>query len=179
MDGVGHEIADSISKASSDSVIIIERLAEKTEQLKEQYDTYFDRVENQSKDNLADMDFHVQNVISRFSEEAVSIMEKLEENISRAMGMFEGNTADLLSSLEEQSRSIGLYAHDLNIDISDLSTNLKESVMLFNEQIHMDFDRTFQDFDGGLAEVTNRLANTIESIRESVENLPRALKNEK
>lgn len=179
MDGVGHEIAESITKASADSVDIIDRLAEKTGQLKEEYDTYFQRVENQSKTGMDDMDYHMQSVIGRFSEEAIGIMDRLESNITKAMGMFEGNTAELLSSLEEQSRSIGLYAHDLNIDINELSNNLKESVKVFNEQLHNGVQRTFQDFDGGLTEVSHRLANTIETIRESVENLPKALKNER
>ncbi|MBK5247255.1 MAG: hypothetical protein JJE49_08330 [Peptostreptococcaceae bacterium] len=179
MDGVGHEIAESITKASSDSVIIIDRLAEKTGQLKEEYDTYFSRVENQSRASMDDMDFHVQSVIGRFSEDAMVVMNKLEENITKAMGMFEGNTTELLSSLDEQSRSIGLYAHDLNIDIADLSVNLKESVKIFTDQIQGGVERTFQDFDEGLSEVSGRLANTVESIRESVENLPKALRDGK
>ncbi|HZK60912.1 MAG TPA: hypothetical protein VFC41_02470, partial [Anaerovoracaceae bacterium] len=77
------------------------------------------------------------------------------------------------------SRSIGLYAHDLNIDIADLSANLKESVKIFTEQIQGGVERTFQDFDEGLSEVSGRLANTVESIRESVENLPKALRDGK
>lgn len=179
MDGVGHEIAESITKASSESVGIIDRLAEKTDQLKEEYDTYFSRVENQSRSSMEDMDFHVQAVIGKFSEEAMTVMNKLEENITKAMGMFEGNTTELLSSLEEQSRSIGLYAHDLNIDIATLTGNLKESVQLFTDQIHNGVERTFQDFDEGLSEVSGRLANTVESIRESVENLPKAIRDGK
>ena len=178
MDGVGHEIAESINRASADSVEIIDRLAEKTTLLKEEYDKYFERVEKMNQSNLDEMDFHMQNVISHFSEEATGIMGKLEGNISRAMELFEGNTTNMLASLDEQSRSIGLYAHDLNIDIGELSKNLRESVQLFTDQLHTGVERTFQDFDGGLTEVSRRLANTVESIRESVENLPKALKHE-
>ena len=178
MDGVGHEIAESIGRASADSVEIIDRLAEKTTILKEEYDKYFERVEKLNQSSLDEMDFHMQNVISHFSEEATGIMGKLEGNISRAMELFEGNTTNMLASLDEQSRSIGLYAHELNLDIGDLSTNLKESVKIFTEQLHQGVERTFQDFDGGLTEVSRRLANTVESIAESVENLPRALKHE-
>jgi hypothetical protein len=159
-------------------VEIIDRLAEKTTILKEEYDKYFERVEKLNQSSLDEMDFHMQNVISHFSEEATGIMEKLEGNISRAMELFEGNTTNMLASLDEQSRSIGLYAHELNLDIGDLSTNLKESVKIFTEQLHQGVERTFQDFDGGLTEVSRRLANTVESIAESVENLPRALKHE-
>src|SRR5665811_320255 len=78
MDGVGHEIAESITKASSDSVEIVDRLAETTGKLKEEYDTYFTRVENQSRTSMDDMDFHMQSVIGRFSEDAMGVMEKLE-----------------------------------------------------------------------------------------------------
>ena len=91
------------------------------------------------------------------------------------MGMFEGNTANLLANLDEQSRSIGLYAKELNYDISALSANLKESVAEFSEQLHKGVVQTFEVFDDGLAEVTGRLANTVESIKDCADNLSSAL----
>lgn len=175
MDGVGHEIAESITNASLGSAEIVDRLAERTMRLKEDYDTYFRRVEEQNTANLTEMEFRVQNVFSRFSDEANVVMERLESSISSAMNLFEGNTTDLLRSLEEQSRSIGLYAKDINIDVASLSESLRESVGIFTEHLKNSTKATFAEFDSGLAEVSARLANTVESIREAVENLPGAI----
>jgi ABC-type transporter Mla subunit MlaD len=175
MDGVGHEIAESISQASAGSAEIVDRLAQKTAQLKEEYDLYFSRVENQSAANLTEMEFRIQNVFSRFSDEASGIMDRLETSISSSMNLFEGNTASLLHNIEEESRSIGLYVKDLNIDVTSLSTTLRESVGIFTDQLKNSTEKTFEAFDDGLAEVSERLANTVESIRESVENLPQVI----
>lgn len=175
MDGVGHEIADSIREASIGSADIVNRLAEKTNQLKNEYDAYFGRVETQSLTNLTEVEYRVQSVFARFSNDATGIMDRLEGNISKAVGLFEGNTTMLLQSLEEQSRSIGLYAKDLNIDVASLSDSLRESVGIFSEHLQSSTHKTFAEFDEGLAEVSARLANTVESIRESIENLPNIL----
>ncbi len=172
MDGVGHEIAESINQASLGSAEIVRRLAEKTEHLKEEYDKFFSRVEEQGNTNLDELEFRIQNIFSRFSNDATGVMDKLEGNISKATELFEGSTTMLLQNLEEQSRSMGLYAKDLNIDVATLSESLRESVGIFTEQLNNSTRKTFSEFDAGLAEVSARLANTVESIRESVENLP-------
>ena len=175
MEGVGKEIADSIGKATGESFEIVSRLTEQTAQLKQEYDTYFTRVEEQNRNSYDDLDYHIQNITARFAEETKVVISKLQESISAAMGLFEGNTATLLSNLDEQSRSIGLYAKELSYDISSLSSNLKEAVEEFSGHLHEGVVRTFDDFDAGLSEISKRLANTVESIRDSVENLPLAL----
>gem|GEM_PF-3052075 len=175
MEGVGEAISGSIGQATADSADIVKRLAEQTSLLKEEYDTYFSRMDEQTRNSFDDLDFHMQNVSARFAEETQTVIVTLQESISGAMGLFEGNTATLLTNLDEQSRSIGLYAKELSYDISSLSTNLKEAVAEFSEHLHEGVVRTFDDFDEGLSEVSKRLANTVESIRDSVDNLPAAI----
>lgn len=175
MDGVGHEIAESINAASAGSVEIVQRLAEKTEQLKAEYDTFYNRCQDANIANVDSMEAAVQSVLGTFTDDAGQVMAKLETNISSAMNLFEGNTSELLSSLEEQARSIGLYAKELNFDVSSLSDSLRESVQIFTDQVSAGTQKTFSDFDAGLTEVSNRLANTIESVREAVEKLPEAV----
>ena len=175
MANVGREISDSIIKATGESAEIVTRLTEQTAHLKQEYDTYFTRVEEQNRNNYEDLDYHMQNITARFVEETKIVITTLQESISGAMGLFEGNTATLLSNLDEQSRSIGLYAKELAYDITSLSASLKESVAEFSGHLHEGVVRTFDDFDAGLSDVSKRLANTIESIRDSVENLPLAL----
>lgn len=175
MDGVGKEISESIGKATGESAEIVGRLTEQTMALKQEYDGYFTRVDEQNRRNYDELDFHMQNVTARFSDEAIAVISKLQESISDAMGLFEGNTASLLSNLDEQSRAIGLYAKELAFDVSSLSTNLRESVAEFSEHVRQGVAGTFEEFDEGLSEVSKRLANTVESIRDSVENLPKTL----
>jgi hypothetical protein len=176
MDGVGHEIADSIREASIGSAEIVSRLAEKTAQLKQEYDVYFSRIETQSLSNLSEIEFRVQNIFARFSNDATDVMDRLEGNISRAAGLFEGNTTMLLQSMEEQSRSIGLYAKEINIDVASLTGSLRDSVSVFTEQMQSSTHKTFEAFDEGLSQISARLANTVESIRETVENLPSVIR---
>jgi hypothetical protein len=175
--GVGQEIADGIGKGIGESMEIVERLAAQTDKLKQEYDQHFKRVDEQNRESYDELDFHMQNVIARFAQEAEGIIGKLQESISGAMGLFEGNTAALLTNLEEQSRSIGLSAKELSFDVSTLSANLKESVSAFSGHLHDGVVRTFDDFDAGLSEVSKRLADTVESIRDAVEHLPQALSN--
>ena len=175
MDGVGRQIADSIGTTLTDSAEMVDKLAAQMSTLKQEYDSYFGKLDEQNKTAYDELDFHMQNVIARFAQETETVIGKLQESISGAMGLFEGNTATLLSNLDEQSRSIGLYAKELNYDISSLSASLKESVADFAEHLHKGVVTTFEDFDTGLAEVSKRFANMVESIRDSVENLPAAL----
>jgi hypothetical protein len=175
MEGVGEAISGSIGQATADNADIVRRLAEQTSLLKEEYDAYFSRIDETTRNSFDDLDFHMQNVSARFAEETQTVIVTLQESISGAMGLFEGNTATLLTSLDEQSRSIGLYAKELSFDISSLSTNLREAVAEFSEHLHEGVVRTFDDFDEGLSEVSKRLANTVESIRDSVDNLPAAI----
>jgi len=175
MDGVGKQIADSIGATLIESAEMVDKLAVQMSTLKQEYDSYFNKLDEQNKNAYDELDFHMQNVIARFSQETETVIGKLQESISSAMGLFEGNTATLLSNLDEQSRSIGLYAKELNYDISSLSASLKESVADFAEHLHKGVVTTFEDFDSGLSEVSKRFANMVESIRDSVENLPAAL----
>lgn len=177
--GVGGEIYKAIMDASVNTSEIVERLAETTEKIKSEYDFYFTRVESQNQNTLNDMEFHMQAVLTRFSEEAGGVMDKLENSVTAAMGMFQSSTAELLSSLSDEARSIGLYTKDLNLDVADLSNTLKESVQLFTESMNTSTEKAFAEFDNGLSDITLRFANTIESVRESVENLPKALEGRK
>ena len=175
MDGVGRQIAGSIGATLTDSAEMVDKLAEQMSTLKQEYDAYFGKLDEQNKTAYDELDFHMQNVIARFSQETETVIGRLQESISGAMGLFEGDTATLLSNLDEQSRSIGLYAKELNYDISSLSASLRESVADFAEHLHKGVVTTFEDFDTGLSEVAKRFANMVESIRDSVENLPAAL----
>jgi hypothetical protein len=79
--------------------------------------------------------------------------------------------------MDENSRSIGLYAKEINMDVADLSVNLRGSVQEFTARIQEGINATFADFDKGLSDVSLRLATILDSIRDSAEALQLALKN--
>ena len=172
---LGENINKSMKMAMADSVEIIERLAQKTEVLKELYDSYFERVEKQSANTLEEMDFNVQKILAAYANETTLIIDKLVKNSSNALELFEKNINSLVHNTDEHSRSLGLYAKEINMDIADLSKNLRGAVKEFSGQLESGIGETLKDFDKGLAEVAIRLANILESIRESAEALQKAM----
>ena len=89
---------------------------------------------------------------------------------------YKESTTNLLQAFKEEADSINLYAKEINLDISDLSGNLKSSVTEFNEALKNNIETTLSEFDNGLGELSVRIANTVENIRDAVEALPSALK---
>lgn len=171
VDGLGASLAEGVRASSEENAALVDKLAQRTAELRDTYESYFTAAQSRSADNLSDMEFRIQAVFTRFSESAGEIMSKLEGNVNTAMAGFSGSTSTLLESIEEQSRSIGLYAKELNLDVSSLSTSLRESVETFEQKAHESTERTFADFDAGLAEIAARLANTVETINDAVDGL--------
>lgn len=175
IDALGENLAEGMRTAMANSSEIVEKLAARTETLKELYDSYFSRIEEQSSKMLDEMDFSVQKMFSSFSGETEKIIGRLTDNSGNALEFFDKGIKELMAEMEEHSRGIGLYAKEINLDVADLSGNLRESVQAFSNQMEAGIIRTFEDFDKGLGEVTLRLANILESIRESAEALQKAL----
>jgi hypothetical protein len=169
------KLRESVLLALERNNEINEAFKAQNDQLKEKYDSYFVKVDASSAGLIAETEFRLQALFTRFSEEAAAVMDRLGKNISDTMNLLESNTGLLLSNLEEQTRSIGLYAKELSLDVSGLSGSLKESVSAFSAQLGESTARTFVEFDKGLAEVTERLSTLTVRISESVENLPKLL----
>lgn len=177
IDAMGDNLAASMRAAMGESVEIVEKLAVRTSEMKDLYDSYFTRIGEQSTKTLDDLDFSMQKVLASFSNETTQIIGKLTNNSSGALELFDKGIKDLVENMEEHSRNMGLYAKEINIDVADLSTNLRESVQEFSTKIQEGIYNTFQDFDKGLGEVTLRLATILESIKDSAEALQRAMKH--
>ena len=177
IDALGENLAAGLKAAMGDSAEIVERLALKTEGMKELYESYFTRVEDQSSKILDEMDFNVQKIFAGFTDETAQIMGRLADQSSNTLESFDKGVKDLASNMDEHTRSIGLYAKEINMDVADLSGNLRSSVQEFSTQMEAGITHTFEGFDQGLGEVTLRLATILENIRESAEALQKALRN--
>lgn len=173
---MGDTLAANMRAAMGDSIEIVEKLAIKTTEMKEMYDDYFTRVADQSAKTFDDLDFSIQKTLTSFSAETTQIISKITDNSSGALEFFDKGIKELVYNMDENSRSIGLYAKEINVDVADLSTNLRESVQTFTNQMQEGIGRTFVDFDKGLGEITLRLATILESIRESAEAIQHAMK---
>lgn len=173
---MGETLAANMRAAMGDSIEIVEKLSIKTAEMKEMYDQYFSRIEEQSAKTFDDLDFSIQKTLTSFSAETTQIISKITDNSSGALEFFDKGIKELVYNMDENSRSVGLYAKEINVDVADLSANLKESVQTFTSQMQEGIGRTFIDFDNGLGEITLRLATILESIRESAEALQHALK---
>jgi hypothetical protein len=175
IDALGENLAAGMQTAMANSIEIVEKLTTETEAMKEMYDSYFTRIGEQSTKTLDEMDFNMEKIFANFSAQTELIIGRLTDSSGSALDFFDKGIKDLVGYMDEHSRNIGLYAKEINLDVADLSTNLRESVREFSSQIDEGISRTFEDFDNGLGEVTLRLANVLESIRESVEALQKAV----
>jgi hypothetical protein len=175
IDALGENLAAGMQTAMANSIEIVEKLTIETEAMKDMYDSYFTRIGEQSTKTLDEMDFNMEKIFTNFSAQTEQIIGRLTESSGSALDFFDKGIKDLVGFMDEHSRNIGLYAKEINLDVADLATNLRESVQEFSSQIEVGISRTFEDFDKGLGDITLRLANILESIRESVEALQKAL----
>lgn len=175
MAGAGKEIAVGIKEVTSDNAEAIANLTEQAQKLREDYENYFSRLDDTTVRTLEDMDYQVKTIIARITEDVGAMMENNIQANGDILEQYKDNTTNLLQSFDEQARSIGLYAKEINLDINDLSDNLRSSVEEFSQKMQEGIQGTLQEFDGGLAELTQRIANTVESISDAVEALPQAL----
>ncbi len=171
----GREMGRGLMEVTEENAKSIADLRELSGALSKDYETYFSRMETTSSQTLADMDFHMQNVIAKVTDElGVMLSDMLSQN-TQVLSQYKDSTEDLLRSFEEQSRSMGLYAREMNYDITELSSSMKESVAEFTARIQEGINLAMSSLDSGLAELSERIANTVESIGDAVENLPKAL----
>ena len=175
MTNAGREIAKGIQEATSDNAQAIADLTEQATRLREDYDTYFGRLEDSTKQTLDDMDFHVQNITAGITEQTGAMLKDILEQNTQVLEQYKDSTTNLLQSFDEQARSIGLYAKEMNFDITELSSNLRESVATFTAGVREGIELTVGDFDKSLAELSERLAVTVEGISDAVEHLPDAI----
>jgi len=179
MTSAGREIGKGIQGATADNAQAITELTEQATKLHDDYDTYFSRLEDNTKQILDDMDFHVQNITAKMAEEISSMFKDILEQNTQVLDQYKDSTANLLKSFDEQARSIGLYAKEMSYDITELSANMKGSVAMFSKQIQEGINLSIGEFDSGLAELSIRIANTVESIADAVENIPTAISGRK
>lgn len=171
----GREIANSIKETTSDNAEAIEKITEQAKLLREDYDNYFNRIEEYSRTANEEMEFHVHNIIAKISEEIESLLSKSLKINQSILEDYKSSSSDLLITLKEQADSISLHATEINMDVSELSESLKSSVSIFSQSVQDSVVSTMSEFDAGLAELSNRIANTVESICDAVEALPSAI----
>ncbi len=175
MAAAGKEIALGIKESTGDNAEMIEKLAQQAKNLREDYDTYFNRLETHTKSTYEDMDYHVQNIIAKITQEVQKILTDNMKTSQSVLEDYKESTTNLLLAFKDQTSSISLYAKEIDLDVNELSENLKTSVTAFNQSLQSSVESTIQEFDSGLAQLSLRIANTVESICDAVEALPSAL----
>lgn len=176
MTHAGEMIAQSIKDTTADNAEAIENLARQAQALKDDYDNYFNRIEDYTKTSNEEMEYHVQNVISKMSEDVGKILKDNIETNSEVLSDFKKSSMDVLLAFKEQADSISLYANEINMDINELSQNLNSSISVFNDSLNNSVSSTISQFDSGLCELSLRIENTVLGISDAIEALPMALK---
>ena len=174
--GAGREIGYSINKTTGENAQAIADLALQSHNLREDYEAYFSRVDDSTKKILDEMDYQLQGMVSRITDEVGIMLKSAAEENGSILSQYKDQTVGLLQSFEEQSLNISLYAKEINMDIAELSANLKEAVGEFTENIKEGVHTSISEFDRGLAELAERMANAVEGISDAVEHLPAAIR---
>ncbi len=175
MAGAGREIALGINRVTADNAEAISELTIQAQKLREDYTSYFDRTEESSRSMMEDLDYQMHGLMATMTEGIGTLLKDTVQENAETLSQYKNQTLNLLQSFEEQSQSIGLYAKEINLDISELTTGIKSAIADFTINIQEGVKLTIGEFDQGLAELTDRIANTVESISEAVENIPKAL----
>jgi len=149
-----------------------DQLDARAEILISEYENYFTGIEQSTATILSDMDSMIAKTILGFTEQLTGAMNNFNECMTSALDRFEAGTEKMVEQFVEQSRDIGLYAHEINMDISSLSTNLKDSVTVFNRGLNESVNDTFKEIDSGISNMTMRFANTLEAIQDTVNAMP-------
>ena len=176
MESAGKEIAGGINKAVADNAKAIEDLTVQSQLLRDDYGRFFDQRDESTKQTIEDMDYQIQGMIGRMSEDIGTILDKAVRENGEILAQYSGNAASVARSFEEQAMSLNIYAKEIHSDIAGLSENLNTSVEKFSSDIKEGIEFVFTDFDKGMAELTRRISDTVESINDSVENLSNVLK---
>jgi len=171
----GKEIALGIKEATGDNAEAIEKITEQSMLLREDYDNYFSRIDSYSKNTYEELEYHVQNIISSITEEIGKMLLESNQANQAVLADYSKSTNDLMIAFKEQSNSISLYAREIDLDVNELSENLKSSVAEFSHGLDGSVESIMREFDSGLAELSLRIANTVESICDAVEALPNVL----
>ncbi|GHU56857.1 hypothetical protein AGMMS49975_21010 [Clostridia bacterium] len=176
MKGIGTEIAESISSAYKESESVIENLKEGTHKLVAEYEEYFSKINTTTTSLMTDMDVTITSAIQHMADELKVVVDSFAELMEKSSDSYAESSQDIMMKFDEQTRNMGLYAQEINLDVANLSSGLKESVSLFNEEMNKGVLSTFVEFDKGVADFTKRMAGTIEAVREAVEALPEAIR---
>ncbi len=171
----GKEFAVGINQAVRDNAKAIGDITVQAQALREDYEAFFVRSGESTKLTLEEMDYQIQGLITRMSEDIGGILRTAVEKNGEILDQYKDQTTNILQSFDEQARSIALYAKEINMDIAELSNNLGVSVADFNEKMREGIQLAVGDFDSGLAELTTRIANTVENITDAVEALPASI----
>jgi hypothetical protein len=118
----------------------------------------------------------IDQVIIGFGSVTGETLTGFRDTMNAQNDAFTTNVKTLLETMEEESRSMSLYAKEIDMDLSQLNSTLQVSVSEFNQGMAEEIRKTLGVFDVGLAEIVQRLAVSASEIGDAVEALPNALR---
>ena len=118
----------------------------------------------------------IDQVIIGFGSVTGETLTGFRDTMNAQNDAFTTNVKTLLETMEEESRSMSLYAKEIDMDLSQLNSTFQVSVSEFNQGMAEEIRKTLGVFDVGLAEIVQRLAVSASEIGDAVEALPKALR---
>jgi hypothetical protein len=118
----------------------------------------------------------IDQVIIGFGSVTGETLTGFRDTMNTQNDAFTVNVKTLLQTMEEESRSMSLYAKEIDMDITELNGTFQKSVSEFNQGMAEEIRKTLGVFDTGLAEIVQRLSVSAAEIGDAVEALPKALR---
>jgi hypothetical protein len=103
------------------------------------------------------------------------LVNSVHASLNEQNSIFANDVRNLVEILGEESRSMSLFAQQINSDIQALSSTLGDSVTSFNTEIRTELNQMVSEFDHNIADVLKRLSHATTELGDAVDGLPQAL----
>ena len=168
-------LKDSLEQITSGAVQNTKYLQEQMEQshrLNQQQITDLASQITTFSDELAT---RIEQLTLGFSGITEDLVKSVHSSLNEQNDAFSGNVRNLVTVLAEESRSMSLFAQEINSDIESLSSTLGDSVANFNTEIRSELDKVLERFDQDISDVLKRLSHATNELGDAVDALPQAL----
>ncbi len=172
MDKLAERVETTLGHAAEES----RRTSEQAAAALEANQAHLDEMRKQIQVLSDELANRIDQIIIGFGSVTGETLTGFKQTMDTQNENFEANVKQLLTTMEDESRSMSLYAKEIDVDLTELNATLKGSVAGFNEEMLAEVKKTLGAFDEGLAEIVKRLSVASAEIGDAVEALPQALR---
>lgn len=169
-------ISDKMQNTLSATLTQYEQLITMGDQASEINQTQIEAINKQITHLSDELSTRIDQLLISFTRITEDLIHQVDNSIQNQNDSLSGSLRALTGTMEDEARSMSLYSQQINMDITELSQTLKESVQAFNQEIGVELTGVLNTFDSQIADVLSRFANAANELGDAVEQLPETLK---